>query len=462
MNDLLHESIVASIGDLASRAPAAGPTPHLHVHPSTSVKRRAPIYAMATVAVGAVVAVAFIGIRSQHQAPVDTALTTNPSSTEVEPSVPSAGNNTIPSQTVESPTSLAAVSDCLFVAADGRSVLDPSCFLQYTGQSRFDTVGYEAFLSVLTNSIEALPGYSLYIVRPGDSLNRIADAHGVTLDALANANGGDTGIPIVPDMPLLIPPSTTPVVAPTAPKIAIADPAWVMDSIQDAGPTGEAAYTNGELPLDLFWSGVDEYPLYSDETENSALSRATLTIDGHDADVLYRTGYTIAIWVDGPYTLRARMDSVDDDTFSTTIAELTSIPQDEWIAALPPNVIPPANRADSIRSILADVELPPGLDLESLVSTPVVGTYEQLGFRAISTVVCGWIDKWLDANEAGDTATANAAAAALARSHNWAFLIQTPGASQILWNYADAANGAQIEGGSQPRPLDRDTAKSLC
>ena len=108
--------------------------------------------------------------------------------------------------------------------------------------------------------------------------------------------------------------------------------------------------------------------------------------------------------------------------------------------------------------------VPPDFDRTALASS--IGTLDryQLIARVSSAVVCGWFDEYFDAQSAGDSDRTDAAAAALATSHDWAMLQEIDsqgGWSDEVWQSADAVNGGQgVMTGGGPVPPTRDILQS--
>ena len=131
------------------------------------------------------------------------------------------------------------------------------------------------------------------------------------------------------------------------------------------------------------------------------------------------------------------------------------MPVETWATRIPASSVLPSQTAATIDDILADVPTPAGFDIEPLrTAAGIVRDRYHVGADATGAVACAWIDSWVSARSAGDTATAQAAVDAMATSHEWDILVEMEaggGWSSVLWEYADAlATDAPVSGG---RPL---------
>lgn len=104
---------------------------------------------------------------------------------------------------------------------------------------------------------------------------------------------------------------------------------------------------------------------------------------------------------------------------------------------------------DAADKVLADVPLPPGFDRAALDGLGTNDPY-QFGAEVTSLVGCGWIDEYLRAERAGDTAAVNRAADALRSSHNWKVLRQMVDAgdwAEVFWEISDKVAAGDVPSG---------------
>ena len=132
---------------------------------------------------------------------------------------------------------------------------------------------------------------------------------------------------------------------------------------------------------------------------------------------------------------------------------LEPVSVEEWLGAMPPEVVQPSDRAAAVDSIVADMPLPPGADLSPVRDAAGVLDRYQLIARTTSVVACGWFVNWAEALKSGDDAEAARAVQAMRTSRDWDALreIRSEGAyAQFVWDYADrmAADDRELLGPS--------------
>src|SRR5262249_5073212 len=106
------------------------------------------------------------------------------------------------------------------------------------------------------------------------------------------------------------------------------------------------------------------------------------------------------------------------------LRSLRAVSVDRWLAAMPPEVVQPADESAVIASMLQGVPLPPGFEVSSLESERVLINRYELGQAVARAIAGGWLESWDAANRSGDTATAQAAVAGMSGARHWAVLLQ--------------------------------------
>ncbi|MDA0168903.1 hypothetical protein OJ998_07390 [Solirubrobacter taibaiensis] len=128
-------------------------------------------------------------------------------------------------------------------------------------------------------------------------------------------------------------------------------------------------------------------------------------------------------------------------------AELRAVSIDEWLGAMPPSVVRPAESGKAVDQMLRDLPLPPGFDRSELDTGGLPRDRYQLGARVVGAVACGWIETWIE----GEAKPRAEAVAALKTAQNWAVLkeMQAEGDfDMVVFQYADAiAAGGTLRAG---------------
>lgn len=150
--------------------------------------------------------------------------------------------------------------------------------------------------------------------------------------------------------------------------------------------------------------------------------------------------------------------------FLAFVGEVRVVDEQTWQSALPSSVVGSGSRAADVNALLADVPIPPNVDMDALRTSDSSESRYPFIVAVSGSLVCGWLDVWFDAEAAGDQVRMGDAATALASSRNWTMLLEIAaqgGWSDVVWQWADAVNGGPgIASGAGPQPPTRDGARS--
>ena len=188
----------------------------------------------------------------------------------------------------------------------------------------------------------------------------------------------------------------------------------------------------------------------------SGTAKTSQSVLGVEAAVIRYDGEVddfAAVWAANgvAYEFRA---ALDETAFRTVLGSLRIVDGGARAAAMPSTVVARSERVDVVPAMLADVPIPPGVDVAAFAIGPSKDRC-QLGVEVTGAVACGWIDEWISATATGDRSRIDVAAAAMQTSHEWAILLEMSEQGrypQVVWEHADAIAGdGTIEaGGSMP------------
>lgn len=217
-----------------------------------------------------------------------------------------------------------------------------------------------------------------------------------------------------------------------SPRLLVTAPGWRLARADDFGTDGgDTEFENGRLWVSINWYRGEFFDKYVKDRRRGAERSAEITVAGHDGFLFRQDNPPVvtfyALWFDGSYAVELRSDVITEESDFREIARsVESVDVDTWLAAMPESVVTPDERRQAIERIVADMEVPPNVDLEALADRQVVT--ESLEYEVATVVVCGWIERWIDADRAGDEAGRREAADAMAEGHNWAAV-----ASNGMW-----------------------------
>jgi hypothetical protein len=181
------------------------------------------------------------------------------------------------------------------------------------------------------------------------------------------------------------------------------------------GPEGVSAVMNWE-PASFYRRALREYGRDGKATK--------VRVVGRPASAFQINGGAAYLVVLPPQRNVYVTLSLPAEEHETLLRSVRAVGVDRWLAAMPPEVVQPADESAVIASMLKGVPLPPGFDVSSLETERVLINRYELGQAVAGAVACGWLESWDAANRSGDTATAAAAVAGMSGARHWAVLLQ--------------------------------------
>lgn len=259
--------------------------------------------------------------------------------------------------------------------------------------------------------------------------------------ALARPFGGDAHV----DFSTQVPGPAGP------PRLLVTAPGWELTRADEPSADGgemNFAGPDGRLALEWQAGAYDAWldRLMDDVAENETKVRLDdLSVAGHQAAV-FRVGHDgsdyVAVWAEGDYAVKLTSMFSGGAPFDDLAASVRDVDPQAWFAAMPADVVRPADRAAVVDQMLADVPLPAGYDRAGFeADNGLVADRFHLGARVTQAAACGWVGQWVDATAADDTAAAQQAVDAMDTSFDWDVLQEMSSSSmfpQSVWDFATA------------------------
>jgi hypothetical protein len=234
------------------------------------------------------------------------------------------------------------------------------------------------------------------------------------------------------------------------PRLLIDEPGWKATTVYGfAEKTGTIAFTKGDLQLEMNWYPADEFK-DRDLDRKGVSDPQAVTVAGRSGSLFTYSANDWAIMLkpkDGTFVELRTGGNWKRADFDRTVAHIVQADVPTWLAALPPEIVTPDKADAAADRILAGVPLPPSFDKSKLATLGTNDPY-QFGANVTSLVGCGWIEEWLRARQAGDTAAQKKAAQAMAGSHKWKILNDMNAAGdwpEVFWELSD-----QLADGREP------------
>jgi hypothetical protein len=257
------------------------------------------------------------------------------------------------------------------------------------------------------------------------------------------------------------------------PRVVLSRPGWRLDyadeqSVQDgklcfASPSADSSSSASEPTAEIHWRRGDLSSWLADRRA-SAPTATTMPVLGVVAHVCRRPHdglHTIvALWEldDRVFEFRARV--VDLDAFAVLLDSLRRIEESEWLSALPPDVVKPADHEAIVTAMLRAVTVPPGFEPNTIKGVGLVKDRYQFGVLVAGTVACTWFQRWSQARRRGDSAGMQEAIDAMSTAKDWPVLreMAKKGAyPEVLKRFAEAMPSGHWHG----RTLEGDVNSGL-
>ena len=253
-------------------------------------------------------------------------------------------------------------------------------------------------------------------------------------------------------------------VANAVPRLLIGEPGWrVTRADEFSVRDGEMRFRNGSRRVDLFWR-PGPFRAWVDDRAHSADKLAPVDVLGGRATVFrYRGPYGgfTALWRSGRHTMELSANGFSRAEYRRLLGSLEAVGVDEWLGAMPPSVVLPADSEQVVEAMLAGIPRPDGLELE--IQEGVRERYH-LGARVAGGVACAWIEQWADARAEGDAAAAEEAVDAMRTSRRWPILREMNAEGdypEALWEYAGAMRGVRSFPGATRKWVERNYRSGL-
>jgi hypothetical protein len=235
-------------------------------------------------------------------------------------------------------------------------------------------------------------------------------------------------------------------VAEANPRLLVTAPGWAVSKIYELDvENGEIQFSDGdsEHHLAITWYPARLYNGYLEDRAQVSTPEASTVLD-HSATTVHYGGTEYATMLSpwGNVFIEIRGDVGDKEAYDDVIQSLRSVDVDTWLAAFPVSVVQPDDHAATVDSMLLDIPLPPGFDVDALRQDNSVFGRVAVETQVANAVSCDWIDRWVAAQKSGDTAAADAAVKAMSTARDWAILREiadgdTPYAAHQIWSFAE-------------------------
>lgn len=216
-------------------------------------------------------------------------------------------------------------------------------------------------------------------------------------------------------------------VAEVNPRILVTAPGWSITHVEPLTPdSGETQFSDGTSELSIHWYPARLYERYLEDRANVGPQVDTEVLGVTGATVHYGdSDYATILPPDGDVFIEIRGRLGSEDAFYDILNSLETTDVATWLGAMPAEVVRPGEQATLVHSLLSGVPLPPGFDLEGLAHQAVLNP-DGLRLKVASSVACGWLDAWAEADRIDDRAAMAKAVEAMATAERWPVMQERP------------------------------------
>lgn len=229
-------------------------------------------------------------------------------------------------------------------------------------------------------------------------------------------------------------------VAEANPRLLVTAPGWsIVHARSFEVDRGELIYKNDAHPLygpggrqlNLTWYPA---PFYRDRLRENGhacchvSTPVTSTLLGQRATTFAYPGqhpnYATILSPQGNVFIEVNGSFDSKEEYEVALHSLRAVGIDAWLAAMPPEVIRPAEHSAAITQMLRGMPVPPDFDASALKTESDLTDRFMLGKAVAGAVACDWLRRWLSATRTGDSAAAQEAVDAMATAPQWPVLLQ--------------------------------------
>ncbi|KAA1420411.1 hypothetical protein FE697_015710 [Mumia zhuanghuii] len=210
------------------------------------------------------------------------------------------------------------------------------------------------------------------------------------------------------------------------PRLLIGEPGWRATNVYGfAEDEGTVVFKKGKRQLEFNWYAADQYDGYLVDRRDVSAPRP-FSIDGQDGSEFQYSSHDIAVMLRPSGNTFAEIRTGiggwrDRAEIVAVLRTIRAASVEDWLAAMPPEIVTPEKTTQVVDELLTGVPLPPGLAREDL-DVPGTNDRYQTSVHILDAVVCGWLGA-LERAESDDDATARRTATrAIVGARDWPLL----------------------------------------
>jgi hypothetical protein len=222
-------------------------------------------------------------------------------------------------------------------------------------------------------------------------------------------------------------------VAEANPRLLITAPGWRIVEARSFKPqNGQLELGDGIHQVHLSWGpAVDRSSsLYDNGGEGRVAGTWDETIAGRKAIVSHLdagpTGsyFTTIFPAEGGIFVSLGGEFAKRGEWEKLMASVQAVSVDEWLEAMPGEILRPGAFAAELTRMLHGVTVPPGFDPTVAINPTELTNRFQAAKKLTQAVTCEWVHRWDGARQEGDEAGAHEAVEAMSGAPDWPVLLR--------------------------------------
>jgi hypothetical protein len=222
-------------------------------------------------------------------------------------------------------------------------------------------------------------------------------------------------------------------VAEANPRLLITAPGWRIEEARSFKPQrGQLELGDGNHRVHLSWGPAADRraSLYSNGGEGRVAGTWTETIAGRKAIVFHLkagpTGsyFTTIFPAEGGVFVSLGGEFAKRGEWEKLMASVRAVGVDEWLEAMPGEILQPQAFSTELARMLHGVPVPPGFEATAAIKPTELTNRFQAAKKLTQAVTCEWVRSWDSARQEGDAAGAREAVAAMSGARDWPVLLR--------------------------------------
>jgi hypothetical protein len=222
-------------------------------------------------------------------------------------------------------------------------------------------------------------------------------------------------------------------IAEANPRLLITAPGWRIVEARSFKPQrGQLELGDGAHQVHLAWGPAADRreTLYNNGGEGQVAGTWNETIAGREAIVFHlEAGPTgsyfttvfpaeggVFVSLDGAFAKRSEWEAL--------MASVRAVGVDEWLEAMPGEILRPGAFSTELARMLHGVPVPPGFDATAAIKPTELTNRFQAAKKLTQAVTCEWVRSWDGARQEGDQAGAREAVEAMSGARDWPVLLR--------------------------------------